>query len=893
MNSVHYGKKLKRKSVKNVTKKGKSSRRSREERVPRKSIRVRNGNTVKSWNESGKQPISKPESSPPVIDVSADTAAKIKRLTIEEYHRRIVIIMQKFQPKKVSQVPNLLAKYPGREYDVYVKVCNKYKVTPLKKYNPAADLKISSPPARSRTLVAKKRAVTKSNPVAPKPKRDLKESEVSRQNQNVAVSQSADAAQAKTGAALLTSSSPNKIQSAPKHLSSKPVPSVPVQSKEIREDESSEADSYGDEEFENYSDDDFEDESEAVSDEESQEQVKKVSSPENERLTTTVVREMTASPLTAHRNIRERKAQQKTSFPSEEMSSLLASVQRENEALDSQSNSNINTSRTPNKTPLHNNQPQPVAYEETMPQLAIGQSDSVKKQRSTTDMKIGNLRWGRQELFSMRSLTKQDVFLEKLGTKIQNVGSQAPDPNRPSTLVQTEKATMKDVACQPETIPTKSISSRRLASFLKRAEVVIEAIVNDSRGSGSIQFGSTSEDDYLGPAVPLPPVEGRKVTQISFSPDPNSSLVAVGYSPSNKKGGAQGLIVVWSISTRKPRQALKVHGDPQALALGSERHGLVFAGLLSGSIALWDMTSVCYTKNRPVTFQTGFGVDSQEVHMFPIVAIRVVHSTGFESDGTGLQVVSLDEGGCILVWTTMKLQRASKETDSDLSLGLLSPGGRIKLLFTARLEGETTCGLPVKDLELGLNGGCCYVNIGRKIKKVKRLMRASSKKSSEYCSLISKRGFIKGYFTSISLSPFLPGLILASDSTNSISVFASGVKVRQWNLTEERGAKAVQWCMLRPMIFMALTNSNVLCVFDLDVDEVNSVKKVPLGNSTFNLLSATGTRNCTLTGYVIGDSESEKGKCLVHIRRLKAPGVYDERKIQKEKKRLANCFGLS
>lgn len=49
---------------------------------------------------------------------------------VAEYRSRILAIYQQHNPSKIAEVDNLLVKNQGKEYELYMRICNKYKVPP-------------------------------------------------------------------------------------------------------------------------------------------------------------------------------------------------------------------------------------------------------------------------------------------------------------------------------------------------------------------------------------------------------------------------------------------------------------------------------------------------------------------------------------------------------------------------------------------------------------------------------------------------------------------------------------------------------------------------------------------------------------------------------------------
>merc|ERR1712217_607089 len=56
------------------------------------------------------------------------------RSAVEEYRDRITQIYSQHNPSKLSEIPNLLAKYKDKEHELYMRICQKYKVSPSPQY---------------------------------------------------------------------------------------------------------------------------------------------------------------------------------------------------------------------------------------------------------------------------------------------------------------------------------------------------------------------------------------------------------------------------------------------------------------------------------------------------------------------------------------------------------------------------------------------------------------------------------------------------------------------------------------------------------------------------------------------------------------------------------------
>jgi len=66
----------------------------------------------------------------------AESAKTDEQLIYEEYERRIKEILEANAPSKVGNVPNLMAKNKGKEYNLYMKVARKYREPVLGRYKP-------------------------------------------------------------------------------------------------------------------------------------------------------------------------------------------------------------------------------------------------------------------------------------------------------------------------------------------------------------------------------------------------------------------------------------------------------------------------------------------------------------------------------------------------------------------------------------------------------------------------------------------------------------------------------------------------------------------------------------------------------------------------------------
>ena len=69
----------------------------------------------------------------------ASSEDKIAFARYQVYKKRLEAILKQKNPKKLSAVDALLAKYRGREHGVYAKVCQKYGITPKAEWTPPND----------------------------------------------------------------------------------------------------------------------------------------------------------------------------------------------------------------------------------------------------------------------------------------------------------------------------------------------------------------------------------------------------------------------------------------------------------------------------------------------------------------------------------------------------------------------------------------------------------------------------------------------------------------------------------------------------------------------------------------------------------------------------------
>ncbi|XP_064595418.1 cytoplasmic dynein 2 intermediate chain 1-like [Liolophura sinensis] len=404
---------------------------------------------------------------------------------------------------------------------------------------------------------------------------------------------------------------------------------------------------------------------------------------------------------------------------------------------------------------------------------------------------------------------------------------------------------------EEETISIHKVVSAdlgKLSRFINKAGQVISILLEEEKcgeeGEATNQSNIQASEGYslLGTPAFL---QGRYVQKMYFSPSQSNLLLTL-YSPSqqlteNPLLDQMGVLCVWNTTEPSVPQKILVCDSMVGSCCFSPSHSaLVFAGMVDGSLALWDLREAaslhqCVRSGdadiclRHPTYNTA-GVLGDDNHQSSVVTVTptipaVCSSKSLTSisddsgSGASFQIVSVDESATVNLWVVAEIPTPDP-AGSPSDLGLL-PGGRVKLLKSSSFVLDN----PARDLRLrsALKVTCLRLNpadpnqfvVGTDAGFLVHGVRFGSKPiPRSYLGLSDAPVNI----TCVDFSPFGKPCFLAGCADGTVRLYHTNSKkaLITWPPQDDGvGVVSVQWSRSRPAVFYILYNNSTLTVYDL------------------------------------------------------------------------------
>ncbi|XP_023209488.1 WD repeat-containing protein 60-like isoform X1 [Centruroides sculpturatus] len=199
------------------------------------------------------------------------------------------------------------------------------------------------------------------------------------------------------------------------------------------------------------------------------------------------------------------------------------------------------------------------------------------------------------------------------------------------------------------------------------------------------------------------------ITYLSFSNIKTNFLLSVHSTSINQIPNSvlneKGIICIWNINQPlKPERILTSNGQPSCCCFGPENIDIVIAGMIDGSIALWDLQEEASSHPQIVLDEKEWSIRTptyntatvlrEEGHHSCVVAIKTLpySSSGDVSSPSkkklnsirNFHVISLEDLSVIHIWIAMEI--AKQEVSSlEGDLGL-APWGKVKLIKSSSIK---------------------------------------------------------------------------------------------------------------------------------------------------------------------------------------------------------------
>ncbi|KAL3835822.1 hypothetical protein ACJMK2_021293 [Sinanodonta woodiana] len=381
----------------------------------------------------------------------------------------------------------------------------------------------------------------------------------------------------------------------------------------------------------------------------------------------------------------------------------------------------------------------------------------------------------------------------------------------------------------------------RLHKFLASAGQVMGILLDEkrdeeTRGESGSNKSSISVSEGYSQLVVLNILAGRYVEFACFSPTQPNFLLTLYSKPQtvseDKPVDKRGIICVWNTNEPfYPQKILACESQPKCCCFSPVKPTLVFAGMVDGSIAVWDLREIASLHKSVVvdnqeyllrfpTYDTA-GILDNENHHSPVNSICPVYSYMTTSSsnhhhainssaGLSFQLVSTEDMAVLHFWVVAEIMHPDPSgSESDLGL---APGGQVKLLKSSSLtldgparDGFLKTSMRALSMQL-LPSDPNQFYIATDLGFVFHGLRFSSR---AYPNTHSAEIQTPLEVTCIDFSPFEKPCFLVSLATdeNPIMTWSS--------VTQGRPILSVMWSRSRPCLFFVFDDSSNMYIFDL------------------------------------------------------------------------------
>ncbi|KAK3591390.1 hypothetical protein CHS0354_005310 [Potamilus streckersoni] len=394
----------------------------------------------------------------------------------------------------------------------------------------------------------------------------------------------------------------------------------------------------------------------------------------------------------------------------------------------------------------------------------------------------------------------------------------------------------------------------RLHKFLANAGQVMGILLDEkrdeeTRGESGSNKSSISISEGYSQLVVLDILAGRYVEFACFSPTQPNFLLTLYSKPQtvadDKPVDKRGIICVWNTNEPfYPHKILACESQPKCCCFSPVKPTLVFAGMVDGSIAVWDLREIASLHKSVVvnsheyllrfpTYDTA-GVLDNENHHSPVNSICPIYSymtmsnksdqqfsdpSDDSSAGLSFQLVSTEDMAVLHFWVVAEIMHPDPSgSESDLGL---APGGQVKLLKSSSLtlDGPARDGflkttmraLSMQLLPSDPNQFYIATDLGFVFHGLRFSSRAYP--STHFAEIQTPLDV-----TCIDFSPFEKPCFLAGYKDGSFSLYhtKSEKPIMTWSsVTQGRPILSVMWSRSRPCLFFVFDDSSNMYIFDL------------------------------------------------------------------------------
>ncbi|KAK6168770.1 hypothetical protein SNE40_019952 [Patella caerulea] len=511
-------------------------------------------------------------------------------------------------------------------------------------------------------------------------------------------------------------------------------------------------------------------------------------------------------------------------------------------------------------------------------QRAVDQKVSSKTRKRYKDL-VSLIEFDKAEfvMFDLPPVKEYDLYIRSFGRSDSKQAYIQTNEDDIDQEVQTEGIEYRDkwtqhpaedfLGCGGDDIEQKTNAkseyiskhqTEKIAQFVSKAAQVIGIILDEESGLSNndgnksrIDSNLSLSSDYVQLGIPTF-LQGRYVEFATFSSS-QPNILLTSYSCSQNIAinnyDTKGILCIWSVlEPSNPQKILACESQPTCCCLSPRKPLLACAGMVDGSIVMWDLREDSSMHQMITIEQQGYifryptyntaGIAESENHCSRVSSLLPVYpdptSLKYEEENTNVslglsfQLASCADNGSINLWVVAEIA-APDSAGSELDLGL-QPGGRIKLVKSSSFKVQISSQMDIHDTSTydfkfspnDLNQYYVGTDIGFILHGV-RLGTCPFPRS--HSTTIDRPVSIK----SIDLSPFGHPYILAGSCEGCIYLYHTGSEypLMTWfDLVKGKSNSIsfVRWSRSRPGVFFVLDDLSILYTFDLLEGDFHPVK---------------------------------------------------------------------
>ncbi|XP_066599654.1 cytoplasmic dynein 2 intermediate chain 1 isoform X2 [Prorops nasuta] len=410
-----------------------------------------------------------------------------------------------------------------------------------------------------------------------------------------------------------------------------------------------------------------------------------------------------------------------------------------------------------------------------------------------------------------------------------------------------------DVLRSDRKVSMSSFPSVRLSEFLNRASIIILSILSKNSLTRKIRKSDKHEipfsEGYCDLSMnSIPYLSDRKVLLMQYASGTSEVLLTI-HSPADEEiemcGRKNDILdccvgCIWNVW--QSTAPLSIFYSPYLITdcmFYVRSSSIIIGGLEDGSICIWDLKEneignykIRDAENnsewliRTVSFTTAGNIELGG-HRSKIISLCTLSkdvdienlSKVDNSKFTPTQICSLDEEGCIIIWSVLRnISFQNSSSYSSWSSIILVKSQQIDLSpYSKKINGKTSCFVSMYVDESNINN--IYVatdsnyilNITHMTKKIRQLIY-NDEESDVFTNV-----------TCVERCPFEPSYFMVGSDNGTLRLHSLNMRKPLLQLKiKDRANKIIylQWCKFNPFNIFALDNCSRLYMWDLKRSEI-------------------------------------------------------------------------